>query len=77
LNKEVVTKKKLEDKEREITLKLEDVKFNVSKVKASLQMLGETKVLKEALVNLQKRENILSVELQAVKELQYKERIKL
>jgi hypothetical protein len=39
-------------------------------------MLGETKVLKEALVNLQKRENILSVELQAVKELQYKERIK-
>jgi hypothetical protein len=77
LNKEVVTKKKLEDKEREITLKLEDVKFNVSKVKASLQMLGETKVLKEALVNLQKREKNLSVELQAVKELQYKERIKL
>jgi len=77
LNKEVVTKKKLEDKEREITLKLEDVKFNVSKVKASLQMLGETKVLKEALVNLQKREKVLDTELQAIKELQYKERIKL
>ena len=77
LGKELIVKRKLEDKEREITLKLEDVKFNVSKVKASLQMLGETKVLKEALVNLQKREKNLSVELQAVKELQYKERIKL
>jgi hypothetical protein len=77
LNKEIVSKKKLEDKEREITLKLEDVKFNVSKVKASLQMLGETKVLKEALVNLQKREKVLDTELQAIKELQYKERIKL
>lgn len=77
LNKEIVTKKKLEDKEREITLKLEDVQFNIGKVKASLQMLGETKVLKEALVNLQKREDVLGVELQAVKELQYKERIKL
>jgi hypothetical protein len=77
LNKEIVSKKKLEDKEREITLKLGDVKFNVSKVKASLQMLGETKVLKEALVNLQKREKVLDTELQAIKELQYKERIKL
>jgi len=77
LNKEVVTKKKLEDKEREITLKLEDVKFNIGKVKASLQMLGETKVLKEALVNLEKRAKSLDGELSAVKELQYKERIKL
>jgi len=77
LNKEVVTKKKLEDKEREITLKLEDVKFNIGKVKASLQMLGETKVLKEALVNLEKRAKSLDGELTAVKELQYKERIKL
>jgi hypothetical protein len=77
LNKEIITKKKLEDKEREITLKLEDVKFNVSKIKASLQMLGETKVLKEALSNLQKREKVLDTELQAIKELQYKERIKL
>ena len=77
LNKEVVTKKKLEDKEREITLKLEDVKFNIGKVKASLQMLGETKVLKEALVNLQKREKNLDTELKAVKELQYKERVRV
>ncbi len=76
LNKEIVTKKKLEDKEREITLKLEDVQFNISKVKASLQMLGETKVLKEALVNLQKREKNLDSDLKAVKELQYKERVK-
>jgi hypothetical protein len=39
-------------------------------------MLGETKVLKEALKNLEKREKSISAELQAVKELQYKERVK-
>ncbi len=77
LNKEIVTKKKLEDKEREITLKLEDVNFNISKVKASLQMLGETNVLNEALTNLQKRKSSLDGELGSIKELQYKERIKL
>lgn len=77
LNKEIVTKKKLEDKEREITLKLEDVEFNIGKVKASLQMLGETNVLKEALSNLTKRKKGLDTELVVIKELQYKERIKM
>lgn len=77
LSKELVTKRKLEDKEREITLKLEDVKFNINKIKSSLKIMGETKVLKEALVNLQKRANVLDVELQAVKELQYRERTKV
>lgn len=76
LSKELVTKRKLEDKEREITLKLEDVNFNISKVESSLKLMGETKVLKEALVNLQKRAKVLDVELQAVKELQYRERTK-
>lgn len=77
LNKELVSKRKLEDKEREISLKLEDVQFNISKVKSSIQMIGETQVLKEALTNLKKREKALDVELQAVKELQYKERVRL
>jgi hypothetical protein len=76
LSKEIIVKRKLEDKEREITLKLEDVNFNISKIKSSIQMLGETKVLKEALENLQKRAKNLDTELLAVKELQYKERIK-
>ena len=76
LNKEVISKRKLEDKEREVTLKLEDVQFNINKVKASIQMLGETKVLNEALVNLQRRESVLDNELQSVKELQYKERVR-
>ena len=77
LNKEVVTKKKLEDKEREITLKLEDVDFNINKVKGSIQMIGESEVLTTALKNLEKRKENLNNELQATKELQYKERIKL
>lgn len=77
LNKEVVTRKKLEDKEREITLKLEDVKFNISKIKSSIQILGNTKVLKEALVNLEKRAKVLDNELLAVKEIQSNDKIKI
>lgn len=76
LNKEVIVKRKLEDKEREITLKLEDVNFNINKVKGSIKMIGESEVLSTALKNLEKRKNNLDTELQAVKELQYKERIK-
>ena len=76
LKKEVVIKRKLEDKEREITLKLEDVNFNISKVKGSIQMIGESEVLTTALKNLEKRHTNLNTELQAVKELQYNERIK-
>ena len=77
LDKELVVKRKLEDKEREITLKLEDVNFNISKVKGSIQMIGESEVLTTALKNLEKRKSNLDVELQATKELQYKERVKL
>lgn len=76
LNKELVVKRKLEDKEREITLKLEDVEFNIEKIKGSLQMIGESEVLTTALANLEKRKTSLDSELLAVKELQYKERIK-
>jgi hypothetical protein len=76
LSKELIVKRKLEDKEREITLKLEDVEFNISKVEGSIKMIGETVVLTEALGNLKKRQSNLNTELQAVKELQYKERIK-
>jgi hypothetical protein len=76
LNKEIIVKRKLEDKEREITLKLEDVEFNIDKIKGSLKMIGESQVLTTALKNLEKRQINLNAELQAVKELQYKERIR-
>jgi len=77
LGKEIVVKRKLEDKEREITLKLEDVNFNIEKVKGSIQMIGESEVLSTALKNLEKRKTNLDGELLGVKELQYNERIKL
>ncbi len=77
LSKEIVVKKKLEDKERQISLKLEDVNLNISKVKGSIKMIGGTDVLNEALVNLEKRKTNLDTELQAIKELQYNERIKI
>jgi hypothetical protein len=77
LSKEVIVKRKLEDKEREVTLKLEDVQFNIEKVKGSIEMIGESEVLSTALKNLEKREKALKSELDGVKEVQYKERIKL
>jgi hypothetical protein len=77
LSKELLSKRKLEDKEREISLKLEDVQFNIGKIKSSIQMIGETQVLKEALTNLKKREKALDVELQAIKEMQFKERVRI
>ena len=76
LGKELIVKRKLEDKEREITLKLEDVTFNIEKVKGSIQMIGESEVLSTALKNLEKRKNTLSTELNVVKELKYKERVR-
>ena len=39
-------------------------------------MIGESEVLTTALANLEKRKNSLDSELLAVKQLQYKERIK-
>ena len=77
LSKELVVKRKLEDKEREITLKLEDVNFNIEKIKGSIQLIGESEVLTTALKNLEKRSTSLSSELGGVKEIQYKERLKL
>lgn len=77
LGKELIVKRKLEDKEREITLKLEDVKFNIEKVKNSIKMIGESAVLSTALSNLEKRKTTLDAELLGVKELQYNERVKL
>lgn len=77
LSKEMVVKRKLEDKEREITLKLEDVKFNIEKVKGSIQVIGESEILSTALNNLEKRRKVLDAEFQSVKEIQYNERIKL
>ena len=77
LGKELVVKRKLEDKEREITLKLEDVTFNIDKIKGSIKMIGESEVLSTALVNLEKRRKNLDSELNGIKELQYNERIKL
>ena len=77
LGKELITKRKLEDKEREVSLKLEDVNFNIDKLKGSIKMMGESEVLATALNNLEKRKNVLDAELAGVKELQYNERIKI
>jgi len=76
LSKELITKRKLEDKEREITLKLEDVKLNILKVENSIKMIGESNSLSIALVNLRKRKDSLEEEILAIKELQYNEREK-
>jgi len=77
LDKELIVKRKLEDKEREISIKLEDLEFNITKLEASIKYIGESEVLSTAMTNLTARKEVLSSELQAIKELQYKERVKL
>jgi len=76
LGKEMMVKRKLEDKEREITLKLEDVNFNIEKIEGSIKMIGESTILNTALTNLEKRKSNLDAELSAIKEMKYNERIK-
>ena len=76
LEKEVVIKRKLEDKEKEVSLKLENVKFNIDKLNTSLEHIGESEVLREALGNLIKRKDILENEILAIKELKCSERLK-
>ena len=58
-------------------MKLEDVQFNIDKVKGSIKMIGESNALNIALGNLEKRKSHLDTELKSVKELQYKERVKI
>ena len=64
-------------KELVVKRKLEDVNFNIEKIKGSIQLIGESEVLTTALKNLEKRSTSLSSELGGVKEIQYKERLKL
>lgn len=77
LQKDVVKRKKLEDKEREITLKLEDLNLNISKLEGSIQMIGESGVLTTALSNLEKRRDVLNSDLQVIKELKYTDKEKM
>lgn len=77
MDKELMKKRKLEDKEREISLKLEDIEFNINKVEGSIKMIGESETLTTALSNLNKRKSNLDSELQAIKELKYNEKLKL
>lgn len=77
LQKDVVKRKKLEDKEREITLKLEDLNLNISKLEGSIQMIGESDVLTTALSNLEKRRDVLNSDLQVIKELKYTDKEKM
>lgn len=77
LDKELVVKRKLEDKEREVSLKLEDVNFNIEKIQGSIQMIGESEILTTALQNLSKRKSSLETELSGIKELKYQERVRL
>jgi hypothetical protein len=77
LDKELVVKRKLEDKEREVSLKLEDVNFNIEKIQGSIEMIGESEILTTALQNLSKRKSSLETELNGIKELKYQERVRL
>ena len=74
LSKEVKIKRQLEDKERQITLKLEEVNFNIEKITASQAILENSEVLQKALDKLNLYSKDLNDELMAIKELQYTEK---
>lgn len=73
LSEEVKTKKKLEDKEREIQLNIEDIDKNAEKIEANLKMMGESEVLSKALETLKIKRKEMESELTAIKELKYNE----
>jgi hypothetical protein len=75
INKQIVIKKKLEDKERQITLKLEDIEHNLDKLHVAMENIGATEQITKAVSNLSKRKKILDIELQAIKEAQYNEKV--
>lgn len=77
LKTDIVKRRKLEDKEREITLKLEDLNLNISKLEGSIELIGESDVLSIALNNLVKRKNVLEGDLQVIKELKFTDREKM
>lgn len=77
INGEFMKLRKLEDKEREVSMKLEEVNFNISKVEASMEVMQSNQILKEALNNLNKRKEDLENEVSAIKKLKYSEKVKL
>lgn len=73
LSKEVKMQRRLEDKIREISVDIEDIDRNIDKVETNIEMLGESKVLDQALKSLTRKKVDLEKELKSIKELQYKE----
>lgn len=76
ISKEVKTKKVLEDKVRAISKSIEEIDSNIDKVEANLQLLGESVVLSKALVNLKKSKVDKLGEIDAIKQVMYKEVIR-
>lgn len=77
LDREILFKKQLEDKVREITLTLEEIDYNIDRLNITLETLGENEILTEALNNIETKKASLNEELSAIRDLQYQERIKL
>jgi hypothetical protein len=73
IGKEIIVKRQLEDKEREITLQLEDVDSNIDKVKFTLSDMNDSETLTKALHMLEERKKSLNTELESIKEQQLTE----
>lgn len=67
LDKEVMKQRKLEDKVREIQVSLDEIDTNKEKVKANVEMLGESEVLSKALSILEKKHQEKMSDLNATK----------
>jgi len=73
ISDEVKTKRKLEDRVREIEMNIDDLDRNIDKVETNLTMLGESKTLSDALTGLKSEKDRLVSDLEATKETMYKE----
>jgi hypothetical protein len=73
ISDEVKTKRKLEDRVREIEMNIDDLDKNIDKVETNLTMLGESKTLSDALTGLKSEKDRLVSDLEATKETMYKE----
>lgn len=73
LSDEVKTRRKLEDKVREIEMNIDDLDRNIDKIEAELTVMESSETLSTALKSLNKKKGKLELELQAVKETMYQE----
>lgn len=72
LKNETVIKKKLEDKERQISVEIDNLSSNIDRLESTLKVVGDSDELSEALKVIKTRRESLNEDLMAIKALKTK-----